>query len=427
MVVAIALGVGLRYVDLAWHNAGGEPTSWLFGGDSSAARSMLSAIATSLATIFTLLFSLTIVTLQLASTQYSPRLLQNFSRDRVVQTCLTVLLGTFVYSLVVLRNVRSASNSSTDGVVPRLSITVAVALTLASIAALITFIGHQVKNLRVEVMMREVHAEASAAIERLREERTAERSFVELPEPPPGARRVHSRANGFLQQVNTNRLVAALEDLGLVVLLDERPGDALIAGTPIGWTWTIDDGHAIDQGKVESALEDALAVGYERTDVGDPSYGLRKLADIAVRALSPGINDPTTAVHALSHISALLGQAGAVDAWHRRYADGRGTPRLFLRSWDVEALVDLAVTQIQHYGHADPVIADRLFSLLGEVAWRAQTARQRDAVAQRCRQLSDSCLRQPPTTWSAEEVRRRADAVERVLAEVSASPSSLTA
>lgn len=406
VVVAIGLAIGLRHADLSLHDAGGEPTTWLFGGDGSAARTLLSAIAGSLATIVALLFSLTIVTLQLASTQYSPRLLQTFSRDRVVQSCLGILLGTFVYSLVVLRNVRSSSDPSTAEPVPRLSITVAVALTLASVGALVAFIGHQVKELRVETMMRKVHTEAARTLERL--ERQAGSEAAGLPHVPPHACRVRARTNGFLQQVHGDALVAALAELRTVLLLERRPGEAIIAGTPIGWLWSEHAGEPADVDAAEAALDDALLVGFERVDREDPSYGLRKLTDIAVRALSPGVNDPTTAVHALSHISALLGDIGQAAPWDCRGTDRNGTPRLFRNGWDYGSLVDLALAQIVHYGHRDPAVADRLFGVLSELEWRVTNESQRAAVDRLRRTLVESCLREPPTGWDAEDVHRRA-------------------
>lgn len=327
VVTAIVLGVAMRSVDRSLQAAGAGSLRFVFGGDAAAARSVLSAIASALATVTTLLLSLTIVTLQLASTQYSPRLLQDFTRDRVVQACLAVLLGTFVYSLIALRDVRSEATPTASTSVPRMSVTVAVVLAVASVGALVAFIGHQVRNLRVETMMRAVHAEASATLLRLEQRRGhGERAGQEPPAVPPGARRVLARENGFLQKVDAQRLVGTLAAAGVTLRLDRRPGDTVVIGTPIGWAWPDEPERDVDLDDLEAALVEDLVVGFERIDDEDPSYGLRKLADIAVRALSPGINDPTTAVHAMSHLSALLGEAGAVDSWHRGPPTGTGGP-----------------------------------------------------------------------------------------------------
>ena len=410
IVLAIALGLGLPVLDRQLQ-AGSDPLGLLFSGGPSAARTMLSAIASSLISVTTLLFSLTIVTLQLASSQYTPRLLQTFVRDRVVQGCLGVLLGTFVFALTVLRSVRSADESDSGAFVPRLAVTVAFVLTLASVAALVIFLSHQTRQLRVETMLRDVHVEASSALRRTARQLDG-RPDGDLPDPPAGAFPVLARRSGFHVHVDDEALVAGLSRAGAVLRLVPRPGDAVIAGTPLGWAWPRGSDDDPAAGDLARLVEEHMTVGYEREDVDDPSYGLRKLVDIAVRALSPGINDPTTAVHALSHVSDLLGLAAARDAWHREVSDGAGTPRLLVTSWDFAELLDLAVTQPRYYGRDDGTLVERLFALLTEVAWRTRTERQRAAVASSRDQLREQCLAAPPPGRSVGDVHRWAAAVD---------------
>jgi uncharacterized membrane protein len=167
--------------------------------------------------------------------------------------------------------------------------------------------------------------------------------------------------------------------------------------------------------ELEEALQRSLDLGHERGDDADPSYGLRKLVDIAARALSPGINDPTTAVHALSHVSALMGQLSVRDTWHRRVSGADGVARLLLPSWDHPALLDLSVTQVRSYGRQDTTVVERLFTLLAEVGWQARTERQRQAVREQCASLTDQSLEEVPAGRTADDVRRMAGAVERAL------------
>ncbi len=417
VLLAIGLGLALPEFDRHLQEGSGEPLTLVFGGGPSAARTLLSAIGTSLISVTTLLFSLTIVTLQLASSQYSPRLLQTFVRDRVVQACLGILLGTFVFSLVVLRSVRSADDSEDTAFVPRLSVTVALVLTLTSVGALVAFLSHQSRQLRVETMLRDVHVEAADTLRRLTEQQDADgQPDADLPPVPPHARPVCARHSGFLVQVTEGPLLAAAADAGAVLRLIPRPGESVLAGVPVAWAWADGPGHEPSTEELEEALDDSLVLGYERADRGDPSYGLRKLVDIAARALSPGINDPTTAVHALSHMSDLLGLAACRTSWHRRLADDDGTERLLAPSWDFPALLKQAVTQPRSYGGTDPDVADRLFSLLTEVAWHTRAPAQQAAVREERDLLVaqyDGC---PPTAWTGDVVRRRGEAVERALA-----------
>ena len=414
ILAAVGLGIGLTELDqeLAF---GDDPIRFLFTGGPSAAHTILSAIASSLISATTLLFSLTIVTLQLASSQYSPRLLQTFVRDRVVQSCLGVLLGTFVYALVVLRTVRSADEAQGSSFVPRISVTVAFLLALASVAALVTFLSHQTRQLRVETMMRDVHDESSRTRVRL-QERQGDQPDGPLPGVPDTARPLCARSSGFLVQVVEGPLLGAVTGAGAVLLLDRRPGDPVVAGTPMAWAWPQGAGDAVPVEELERALQRSVDLGHERADVVDPSYGLRKLVDIAARALSPGINDPTTAGHALSHVSALLGDAAVRDTWHRRLTDEDGAERLVLRSWTFAELLDLGVTQVRYYGREDLTVVDRLFALLAEVAWRARTPLQREAVRHERDALVEQSCASPPPGRTAEDVQRCARAVDAALA-----------
>jgi uncharacterized membrane protein len=416
VAVAIGLGIALPEVDqaLAFRE---DPIRYVFTGGPSAARTILSAIASSLISVTTLLFSLTIVTLQLASSQYSPRLLQTFVRDRVVQACLGVLLGTFVYSLVVLRSVRSADEAQGTSFVPRISVTVAFLLTLASVAALVAFLSHQTRQLRVETMMREVHVEAGTTLRRLLHQLEEDgHPDTGLPEVPARARPVCARHSGFLVQVAEAELLAAAVRAGCALRLLPRPGDPVIEGTPVAWAWTDDPGRQLPVEDVETALHEHLVLGYEREDLGDPGYGLRKLVDIAARALSPGVNDPTTAVHALSHVSDLLGLAAGRTTWHRRVGDDDGAERLLVPSWDFAALLDLALTQPRYYGREDPSVVARLFGVLAEVAWRVDDGRQRAAVARELDLLGAQVRASPPVGWTGADVHRQVGTVEAALA-----------
>ena len=416
ILLAIGLGIGLPVLDELLQASGERPLALVFEGGPSAARGILSTIAGSVISVVTLLFSLTIVTLQLASSQYSPRLLQTFVRDRVVQLCLGTLLATFVYSLVVLRSVRSADDSSEGSAfVPRLSVTVAFVFALASVAALVTFLAHQTRQLRVETMMRDVHAEATATIDRLTAQLDGDSPDGPLPGVPARARPVCARASGFLVQTAEEPLLALLSRERAVLRLDRRPGESVVAGTPLAWVWTDDPVAEPPVEELAAALGRHVELSFERSPAADPSYGLRKLVDIAARALSPGINDPTTAVHALSHVSALMGQLSTRETWHRQVVGGDGVRRLLVPSWDHAALLDLSVTQVRSYGRQDTTVVERLFALLAETGWQARTERQRQAVRGHCAALTGQSLQEVPAGRTEDDVRTMAGAVERAL------------
>ena len=184
----------LPALDRALAGPSGESLSLAFSGGPSAARSLLSAIATSLISVTGLVFSLTVVALQLSSSQYSPRLLRTFVGDRVVQLTLAQLVLTFVYSLTVLRSIRTSNESRGQvAFVPGVAVTVAYALTLVSVLALVLFLGHLARALRVETMLREVHQEATAVIDRVLGSRDGDETAARAAgrgcrRPPPRSR-----------------------------------------------------------------------------------------------------------------------------------------------------------------------------------------------------------------------------------------------
>ncbi|MFE3639081.1 DUF2254 domain-containing protein [Streptomyces sp. NPDC059168] len=382
VVLAVAAGVGLPRLDMRIpYEDRPSLTGYLFGGGPAAARAVLEAIAGSLISVTALTFSLTVVTLQLASSQFSPRLLRTFSQDRYVQTTLALFLATFTYTLTVLRTVR-AEGGGQRMFVPQMSVTLAFLLAVASVFALVVFLAHLARKIRVETMLRDVHVDADATIRRLLTESgsgTAERTAV--PRLPADTLPLPAGASGFLVAVNEKALLAAAVDADALVLIDRCPGSSLIAGTPAGAAWprtgepfTPDTRHRL----VEQAAG-TLTTEFERTPEQDVAFGLRQLTDVAVKALSPGINDPTTAVHALSHSSALLCELARRDLSPRLLRDDDGRVRVVLRRPTLAELLHLAVAQPLRYGAAEPAVLARLCMLLRELAWHS-TPEQRPAV-----------------------------------------------
>lgn len=344
----------------------------LFSGGPDAAREVLSAVAGSLITVTSLTFSLTVVTLQLASSQYSPRILRTFSRDRAVHATLALMLGTFVYALTVLRTVRSPGENQ-ETVVPHLSITLALGLTLASVVVLVLFLAHLARQIRVESILRDVHETTLTTMRRVLGEQDSPGGHrPSAPSHTPSeATPLCARSSGFLTSVDAEAILAAALDTSAVVVLERLPGDSLVEGTPIARAWDLDGGRLDDDTRKRLAPRVARAVrtGFERTNAQDVAFGLRQVVDIAIKALSPGINDPTTAVYALGHASALLGVAVRRDLGPHVLRDSSGRARVVLRRPDLANLLDLTVTQTLQYAAGDPEVLARLATLLREVAW----------------------------------------------------------
>lgn len=373
-VIAVVLGQYLPYLDHQLDEHLSDFVSgFLFGGGPKAAQSVLQTIAGSLVTVTALTFSLTVVTLQLASSQFSPRLLRTFSRDKFVHNTLALFLATFVFSLTVLRSIR-AETSDGDGFVPRLSVTVGFGLTVASVVALVFFLAHLATQIRVETMLRDVHSESNETIARIFPDE-AEKTPVDANTPEGEPTVICSAVSGFLLSVDAEAAAEAASETDTFVVIDAAPGSSLVEGVPFARAWST-DGRPLDDERLATLsrqLNDHISTGFERTSTQDAGYGLQQLLDVATRALSPAVNDPTTAVHALGHISAVLCNLTTRHTGPKLHADHEGRPRVLLRYPTFEDLLEQVTSQMLRYALDDARTAGRVVRMLREISWVAGT------------------------------------------------------
>ncbi len=359
---------------------------YLFGGGPSAARTVLSSIASSLISVTALTFSLTVVTLQLASSQFSPRLLRNFARDLVVQCTLALLLATFTYALTVLRVVRTADEDRSV-FVPQFSVTLAFLLALTSVMALVLFLAHLTREIRVESMVRNVHVDARSTANLLaadfRDDGSVE--LGQLPARPETAIIVVAPQSGFITHVDYTRLADAAINCDALICLERRVGDAVVEGTPIGWASAVDQTHPLtdeQRSTLVNCADETIDVGFERTSSQDIALGVRQLTDVAAKALSPGINDPTTAVHALNHSAAFLCEVSSDALGARGRLDESGRLRLAFALFTFGELLNAAIDAPRRYGAEDPDVLAAVFALLGSVAWITGETRAEEIESQ---------------------------------------------
>ncbi|MCM4083835.1 DUF2254 domain-containing protein [Paractinoplanes hotanensis] len=415
VTAAVVLGVVLPRLDARIDDElSASVTTYLFSGGPEAARTVLSAVAGSLITATTLTFSLTVVTLQLASSQFSPRLLRTFTRDRVVHLSLGLLLGTFTYALTVLRTVR-ASLSEQTAFVPQISVTVAYAFTLVSVLTLVAFLAHLSRQIRVEWIMRQVHTETNATLKRVLSDEAAS---VTVPAVPEYAVPLCASESGFLNFVDEKALLSAAVDNGAIVVVNRQPGESVVTGTPIAQAWPLQDRRALLEPEREAltmSLHRAVTTGFERTAAQDVAFGLRQLVDVVVKALSPGINDPTTAVHGLGHVAVLMCELARRNLGPRLLCDQDGHVRVVLHRPGFAELLELAMAQPRRYGATDPVVLSRLAAMLREIAWSAARPAELAAVATQLERLVATVDQQAFDTHDKENLRAGAQRVRDAL------------
>jgi uncharacterized membrane protein len=363
LCVALAIGLSSASEALDARLSHDGSTWYLFLGGPEGARSVLSAVASSMLTLAGLVFSVTILVLQLASSQFSPRALRTFLKDRPSQLTLGILVGTFVYALLGLRSVRSSSEGI-DRHVPSLSVWLAAVLALLSVGAFIYYIHHVAQSIRAVVILGRSGEETRGTLRHMYPvgigQDTAEASRV-WPEGPPSLLVPSPKDSGVLVAVDEEQLLARARQARVILALVPMVGDFVPHGGTLFEVWG--DAKHLDV----QALSQALTFGTERTFQQDTAFGFRQLVDIAERALSPGINDPTTAVQAIDQLHDLLRRMA-----HRRFPapareDEDGTLRLICPRPDWDSYVRLAVDEVRQSGKGSIQISRRLRFLLEDL------------------------------------------------------------
>ncbi|MFA9444830.1 DUF2254 domain-containing protein [Egicoccus sp. AB-alg6-2] len=378
-----ALGVFLS-VAVAWILVTFEPTlerlpsALTYTGSADGARAILAELAGATFTVVGVVFSLTVVALQMASSQFTPRLLRTFLKDRSVQVVLSGMVSSGVFHVVVLRYVRTPDGGE-EPFVPELAVSVALLFALVAVGMLVFFLHHLTSRLRVDDVMASIRKQTLAVLDSLAVDREMLPDQV-APTPPAEARPVVARTSGYLQTASPSALSATAEEHDLVVCLRPKPGQWVAAGTTVAWVWPVDDGEAVEvDDDLAAALHRCFHLGRDRTESDDVAFGLRQLSDIAARALSTGVNDPTTCVQALGQLSTImvaladqpLGAALAYDA------DGR-LRAVQPRPTFAEHL-ELAITQPRRYGASEPTVLIAVLELLIDVAERVADSGDRAA------------------------------------------------
>jgi uncharacterized membrane protein len=354
---ALVLGVVLSQVDV------GPQSPLAFQGTADDARSLLAGITGTIVTVIAVVLGLAVVALQLSSTQYSPRLLRNYLRDRPNQLVLGVLAGTFAYSAGGLFTVGVAGGKRSDEF-PRFAVSVAIALMFASLALLVYFAHHLAHSIQVDSIMRVVQESALPVICA-----GVFTSEDDLPEPPPWAIALPVRRSGYVQAVDLRALLRAATGHRATLRLRVHVGEHVVAGTVLAWAWVASpDEPPPSAATLGASLERAVRIGFERTLEQDLGFGFRQLADPACKALSPAVNDPYTAVQAIDHLAVLFGALAARPVGDYVGRDAGGTVRLLVPGRRFAEILSITVGLIRRYGAAEPNVVQALLRLLATCA-----------------------------------------------------------
>ena len=369
-------------------------STWLYNGGSTGARTLLGAVASSTIGVAGTVFSITIAALSLAAGQMGPRLLRNFTSDRGNQVTLGTFLGTFAYSLMVLRSVRGQGEGE---FVPHLALTVAILLALSSVGTLVYFVGHMSGRLNVETVVQLVSEELLATVRRL--------SLDKRPPVPPdptlwdGATVIRDGRSGYLQQLDGDGLADWATEHGTAIRLLIRPGDYVFPGAPIAAITPAFDG-------VEDAIRDASALGRTRVSSIDIESSVRQLTEVAVRALSPGINDPETAMGVLDRLGGTLCELGPLHLPSGvTIRDGRVA--VVVPNVDYDGLVDAMFHMIRQNAAGSTAVLLRMLEVLTSVLSCETDPARIETLQRHANLVLEDADREIPSQSDRADVHRR--------------------
>ena len=381
---AIALAIGLIEASALVDQKTLARWPLLFGAGAAGSRGLLAAIASSMITVAGVVFSITIVALSLASSQYTSRVLRNFMRDRINQTVLGVFVGIFAYCLVVLRTIRAGDEGA---FVPSLAMLFGLVLGFVGIAFLVYFIHHIATSIQAAQILAAVSEETLKAVEHLFPEGVGQDDYDDTQfELSPGETwyAVSAPQTGYIQEIDTAELLAFAGEHGMVIRMERAVGEFLIEGTPVVSALGT---NRLDEKDVRR-LASACTVGPQRSLDQDAAFGIRQLVDVAMKALSPGINDTTTAVMCVDYLTAILVRLAGRQI-ESRYRTKDGKLRLLTRGPTFTNLVGEAYDQIRQNAGGNVAVLTRLLWSLETLADRTSMATRRRVLLEHARALEE--------------------------------------
>jgi uncharacterized membrane protein len=360
-VVALTLlAVGLTAVDRQWSLLEGTiARSWLIVGGVQGARTMLGSIGSAMLTVISLTFSIMMVAVVQTANTYSPRILRQYLGDSANQNVLGILIGTFLFTLLVLRGVRDQ-----DDFVPLIATNFSLLLSLFSVGALIYFINHVSHSIKVNNIVAMVLENAMENLEPHYPAPVGESCWLKDPELPPSSAIIWAAESGYLDLVDAQPLLQTLKEADAVIGLEPKIGAYVLAGTPLATVWPAE---AHSEGLAQ-AVRESLLISQERTMTQDPFYGFQQLSDIGIRALSPAINDPETTINVINATSSLLLQWLQCEPVSRYRCDEEGRLRVITHMYSLTDVLDEAFGQIRRYSRGDVDVLARLIEVYGEIS-----------------------------------------------------------
>ena len=412
VVAAIAAAVALIELNWVLRREWLESFPRVFGAGADGSRGMLTSIAGSMITVAGLAFSLTIVAMSQVASQYSSRVLRNFMRDRRNQFVLGYFVGVFAYCLVVLRTIRGGDEG---GFIPSIAVFGGLVLAIASIAVLIFFIHHIATTIQASTIIATASEETRAAVRRLFPTEMGTEA-----QPPPedewdgdasGWCGVPAPATGFIQAVDEEEMMQLARTHDCTIAMKRGVGDFVGKGSAVASVSLPLSEKAIEQ------ISETYTLGRYRTLDQDAAFGIRQLVDIALRALSPGVNDTTTAAVCVDHLGSVLAELAGRKIESRFRKDDTGALRVVARRATFASLLDEAFDQIRDNAANNPAIYLRMLDAIQAIGERSNETSKLNVLAGKVSLIETEAKRTLVAEYNLAIVQQRVSEVKKFLTE----------
>ncbi|CAM3572306.1 DUF2254 domain-containing protein [Deinococcus frigens] len=357
-----------------------EGLRFVYGGGETGSRSLLSAIAGSSIGVAGTVFSITIAALSYAAGSMGPRLLDNFTRDRGNQFTLGTFISTFAFSLYTLRAV---TGSQDQPFVPHYNVTFALVLAIFSVAMLVYYLAHITGSINMTHVANLLRDDMRDSLMRATLKEDPDRDLAVAPPPEfwAGGEVLHAPSGGYLQLTDNDLLLKKAREADVALLLHVRPGDYVFPNSVI----------AVGVPRLPQGVMDALSLGDRRTVGQDLEYSVRQLSEVAARALSPGVNDPVTAIDVVDRFGDAL-----CSLQDRRWPDGvyhhGQVLRLVVPVTDFVGLTHSMFSMIRQYGKGSPSVMVRMLEVFGTAASCLRDAERRAVIRHHAELVREDAL-----------------------------------
>lgn len=380
-IMAIALALGTCQLDELIAKSGRQ-LSW-FSTTPEAARSTLSSVAGATIALAGVVFSITVLTLSIASSQFGSRLVRNVMSDSIADLVIGQYVGTSLYCLLVLQTVREGKNG-TEAFTPQIGTAVGLVLGLICMGMLILFIHHVATAMQAPTIITAVSRDLDTAVDRLFPERIGERPDDEADQSPAldeiraelskNNITIPSHHEGYIEGIDGESLVSLGREAEGVIELMCQPGEFITLEKLLARIWLPEETEkteALSESYINS-VNRVIIIGPRRTPRQDVGYAARELVEIAIRALSPGINDPFTAMSCIDRLGGSLGRLAERSKPARIRRDSEGTPRVLItRADDFPDVLHQSIGQIREYGANSTSVSATILKALTEMACHA--------------------------------------------------------